>query len=351
MHRAIVATALLFAAAGAGTQPAVETIAEGLDHPWSVAFLPDGAMLITERSGNLRVVREGKLIEDPVGGVPDVYVRGQGGLFDIVLDPDFENNNVIYLSYAHGRAGENATRVMRATFDGSSLSNQQIIFTAKPWKRGPNHYGGRMAFLPDGTLLLTTGEDFELREQAQLLDSHLGKIIRINTDGSAPTDNPFVAADGALPEVFSYGHRNAQAILVAPDGTIWMHEHGPAGGDELNRIEPGLNYGWPVITYGLDYSGARVSPYTEFEGMQQPVTYWTPSIAPAGMTWLNGDLYVAALVERSVRQLQLRNGEVVNQQILFKDLGERLRDVRTGPDGALYLLTDSPDGKLLRVVP
>lgn len=350
---------IVFVSMSAFAEPRVETIAEGLEFPWSIAFLPDGSMLVTERSGKLRTIRDGTLVDAAVHGVPDVYVQSQAGLFDVVLDPDFANNRVLYLSFAHGRKGENATRVIRATFDGSSLSDQQVIFTATPWKRGPNHFGGRMTFLPDGTLLLTTGEDFDLREHAQLLDNHLGKIIRINTDGSAPADNPFVGIAGALPEIYSYGHRNPQAILVAPDGVVWMHEHGPAGGDELNRIESGLNYGWPVIAYGRDYSGARISPYTEYEGMQQPVEYWVPSIAPAGMTYYDGklfpdwrgDLFVAALVEQSIRRLDLHDGKVIEQEILLQDIGERLRDVRTGPDGALYVLTDSPNGKVLRVTP
>ena len=350
---------LLFAAPGAAADYRVETIAEGLEFPWSIAFLPDGALLVTERSGTLRVIRDGQLAAQPVAGVPDVFVQSQAGLFDVVLDPDFENNRQLYLSYAHGRRGRNATRVMRATFDGAALSDQQVIFTATPWKPGPNHFGGRMAFLPDGTLLLTTGEDFDWREKAQLLDNHLGKIIRINTDGSVPRDNPFTGSDAALPEIYSYGHRNPQAILVSGDGVIWMHEHGPAGGDELNVIEPGLNYGWPVITYGRDYSGARISPYTEYEGMQQPVTYWVPSIAPAGMALYDGelfpdwrgDLFVAALVERSVRRLDVDDGRIVGQEILLQELGERIRDVRAGPDGALYVLTDSAAGKVLRVAP
>lgn len=350
---------LMLAASAAIAENRIDTIAEGLEFPWSIAFLPDGTMLVTERSGNLRLIRDGRLVEQPIAGVPDVYVQSQAGLFDVVLDPDFDNNRLIYLSYAHGRSGRNATRVMRAIFDGSRLSDQQVIFTASPWKHGPNHFGGRMTFLPDGTLLLTTGEDFEQREKAQLLDNHLGKVIRINPDGSVPLDNPFRGTDGALPEIYSYGHRNPQAILVAGDGVIWMHEHGPAGGDELNVIEPGRNYGWPVITHGRDYSGARISPYTEYEGMEQPVTYWVPSIAPAGMAYYDGDLFpqwrgdlfVAALVERSVRRLDMANGKVAEQEILFRELDERIRDVRAGPDGALYVLTDSPAGKVLRVTP
>ncbi|HEY5643856.1 MAG TPA: PQQ-dependent sugar dehydrogenase [Woeseiaceae bacterium] len=340
--------------------PRVETIADGLEFPWSIAFLPDGAMLVTERSGRLRIVRDGKLLPDAVAGVPEVLVGGQGGLLDVVLDPAFAENQTIYLSFSFGTTARNATRVVSARFDGTSLSDLRVLFTASPFKKGMGHFGGRMAFLPDGTLLLTTGEGFDYRESAQSLGSHLGKTIRINPDGSVPLDNPFFSDDRALPEIFSYGHRNPQAILVSPaDGSILQHEHGPRGGDELNRIVAGRNYGWPVVTYGRDYSGARISPFETYPGMEPPLLHWTPSIAPAGMTLYDGalfpewrgDLFVAALAERSIRRIDLDNGTIVGQEVLFDDLGERMRDVRTGPDGALYVLTDSTDGRILRIVP
>ncbi len=336
-----------------------ETIADGLEYPWSIAFLPGGDMLVTERSGRLRIVRDGELLDEPVAGAPDTYVAGQGGYFDILPDPGFASNQTVYLSFAHGDRKQNATRVIRATFDGAALGNVQIIFTATPWKNTPHHYGGRMAFLQDGTLVITSGEGFTFREQAQRLDNHFGKVIRINTDGSVPEDNPFAGGD-SLPEIWSYGHRNPQGIVVVPDsGDVYLHEHGPRGGDELNRVEPGSNYGWPAITYGVDYSGATISPYTELPGMEQPIVYWSPSIAPAGMAYYDGalfpewqgDLLVSALVERSVRRLELDGGSVAAQELLFGELTERIRDVRVGPDGALYLLTDSPSGKVIRVSP
>lgn len=352
---------LLLAAFGvANAAPKVEVVAEGLEYPWSIAFLPGGEMLVTERNGRLRVIENGVLRKEPVAGVPEAYVTGQGGLFDVVPDPAFADNRIIYLSLAYGTASENATRVVRARYDGEALSEQTVLFTATPWKKGASHYGARMAFLPDGTLLVTVGEGFDYRESAQRLDTHLGKVVRIESDGSVPEDNPFVATSGALPEIYSFGHRNPQAILVsAGDGRIYLHEHGPRGGDELNLIEPGLNYGWPVATHGRDYSGARISPYEQYPGMQEPLLYWTPSIAPAGMTLYDGtlfpewrgDLFVAALAERSIRRLDLEDGAVVSQEVLFEELGERMRDVRTGPDGALYVLTDSMQGRVLRIVP
>ncbi len=352
--------ALLLCASLARADVRIETIAEGLDFPWSLAFLPDGSMLVTERSGQLRIVRRGVLQSDAIAGVPEVYVAGQGGLFEVILDPDFASNQTLYLSYAHGTKKENATRVMRAVLDGDSLVQQQVIFTVSPWKSTPHHFGARMAFLADGTLLMATGEGFNYREDAQRLSSQLGKVIRINTDGSIPDDNPFMGENDNSAPIWSYGHRNPQGIVVLPGtGDVYLHEHGPRGGDELNIIKPGLNYGWPVTSYGIDYSGARISPYTEYADMVEPIAYWVPSIAPAGMTYYDGelfpewrgDLFIAALVEKSIRRLELDDGIVVNQEILFDDLNVRMRDVRAGPDGALYLLTDSADGKILRVSP
>lgn len=350
----------MLCAAAAGAQYDIDTVAEGLDFPWSIAFVPDGSMLVTERSGQLRLIRDGELRDAPVSGVPDVYAAGQGGLFDVVLDPDFKSNRSLYLTYAHGTRRSNATRVAKATFDGSALSGLTVVFTATPLKSTPHHFGGRLVFLPDGTFLLTTGDGFNYREEALKLDNHLGKVVRLNRNGTVPTDNPFVRRAGALPEIWSYGHRNPQAIVRDTDsGTVYLHEHGPRGGDELNVIEPGRNYGWPAITYGIDYSGASISPYTELPGMEQPLVYWVPSIAPAGMAYYDadlfpewqGDLFVAALAERTIRRLDLENGQVVDQEVLFADLGYRFRDVRVGPDGALYLLTDSGSGKVLRVAP
>ncbi len=359
MYKLAVIVVVLVMASSARGDHAYETLAEGLEFPWSLAFLPDGEMLVTERAGRLRIIRDGLLVDEPVVGVPETYVAGQGGYFDVLPDPDFASNRQVYLSFAHGDRKQNAVRVIRARFDGAALDDVRTIFTAAPWKDTPHHYGGRMAFMSDGSLLLTTGEGFTYREEAQKLDNHFGKVIRINTDGSVPEGNPFIG-DDALSEIWSYGHRNPQGIVVVPESqAVYLHEHGPRGGDELNLVEPGNNYGWPAIAYGIDYSGATISPYTELPGMEQPITYWDPSIAPAGMAYYDGDLFpdwqgdlfVSALVERSVRRLDMDGGAVVAQQVLFDDLGERIRDVRVGPDGALYLLTDSPSGKVVRVSP
>ncbi len=337
-----------------------ETVAADLNHPWSLAFLPDGSMLVTERAGQLRVIRDGKLVATPVAGVPDAYVAGQGGMFEVLPDPAFAENQTLYLSFAHGDKKDNATRVVRARFDGAQLTDVKTIFTATPSKDTVHHFGARMAFLPDGTLLVTVGEGSRYREEAQKPENHLGSIVRINTDGSIPADNPYVGDASVQPEIWSWGHRNPQGIVVLPgSAVVYSHEHGPRGGDELNLIEPGKNYGWPAITYGIDYSGAKISPYSELPGMEQPVVYWVPSIAPSGMSYYDGelfpewrgDLFISALAEQSVRRLQLQDGAVVSQEVLFADLGQRIRDVRSGPDGALYLLTDSSRGKVLKVTP
>lgn len=344
----------------AQAQYRIETVAGGLAHPWSLAFLPDGRLLVTERAGRLRIIADGELLPEPVAGVPEAYVASQGGLFEVLPAPDFAASGYICLSLAHGNAGANATRLVRGRLENHGFVDPQVLFTAHPTKDTPVHYGGRMAWLPDGTLVLGLGDGFDYREQAQRLDSHTGTLVRLNPDGSVPADNPFVGREDALPEIWSYGHRNVQGLVHdAQRGVLWQHEHGPRGGDELNRIEPGRNYGWPVVSHGVDYSGARVTPYTEMAGMEAPLLHWTPSIAPAGMAlyegelfpdW-RGDLFVAALAERSVRRIVLRDGRPVDQEILFTELGERIRDVRSGPDGALYLLTDSVDGRVLRVVP
>lgn len=338
----------------------IETVANGLDHPWSLAFLPDGVMLVTERVGRLRVIEQGTLREAPVAGVPAVFASGQAGLFEVLPDPEFASNRMLYLSYAHGDNDANGLRVARARFDGGELHDVVPIFSAQPLKRGSAHYGGRLAWLPDATLVIGVGDGFIHREAAQKLDSHFGKLVRIARDGAVPTDNPFVARPGALPEIYSLGHRNPQALLFdRENGALYEHEHGPRGGDELNRIAAGKNYGWPLITHGIDYTGARISPWTERDGLEQPLLHWTPSIAPAGMTLYRGalfpswreSLFVAALAEKSVRRVPMKNGVPGAQEILFTELDERFRDVREGPDGALLLLTDSDEGRVLRVLP
>lgn len=337
----------------------IETVATGLNHPWSIAFLPDGDLLVTERAGSLRLISDG-VISEPIVGVPPSYVERQAGLFDVVLHPDFANNQLIYLSLAHGDGRANATRLIRGKFENRELKNVEVLFTAKPLKKGPGHFGARFAFLPDSTLLLSIGDGYSYMRQAQTLDNHFGKIVRLNDDGSIPEDNPFLDAKEVLPEIWSYGHRNAQAIVVDRDAMrVYANEHGPKGGDEINWIGGGQNYGWPLATYGIDYSGAEITPYTEHVGTTQPLLHWTPSIAPGGMASvqselfpeLDGDLLVAALKAREVRHVKIEGNKVVAEQRLFTEVNDRIRDVRSAPDGSIYLLTDSPNGKVLRVVP
>lgn len=335
----------------------LEVVADGLHHPWSVAQLPAGDFLVTERRGRLLHIAPDGGVSD-ISGVPATYVAGQGGFFDIVLHPAFADNGLVYLSYAQGDATANSTAVMRARLQDGALVDQREILRVNPRKDTPQHYGGRLAFLPDGTLLVTTGEGFDYREAAQAIDSEMGKVLRIDEDGGIPADNPF--SDPGSERVWSYGHRNPQGLVVNADtGTVYLHEHGPRGGDELNVIRPGDNYGWPAITHGVDYSGAYVSPFTEAPGMQQPDWLWIPSIAPSGIAlyrgerypqW-RGDLFVGALVDREVRRLVLRNGQVIAEHALFGEVDSRVRDVRAAPDGYLYLLTDSENAKLLRVLP
>jgi aldose sugar dehydrogenase len=336
-------------------------IARGLDHPWSMAFLPDGTMLVTERAGRLRLIREGSLQSQPVPGVPAVHTGSQAGLFDIVLHPNFAQNHLVYLTYAAGTKAANGTQVARARFDGAALRDLQVIFKAQPLKDTDNHYGGRIAFLPDGTFALTLGEGFEYREKAQDLASDLGKIVRLNEDGSVPADNPFIGRASVRPEIFTWGHRNPQGLAFdVQTGRLYETEHGPRGGDELNIIVAHRNYGWPVITYGMDYSGAYVSPYTRRAGLEQPVIYWTPSIAPSGLavyrgdkfpSW-KGDLFVGALAFKHLRRVHLdERGAIVGQEELLKDLHWRIRDVRAPSDGYLYVSTDEADGRVLRLEP
>jgi glucose/arabinose dehydrogenase len=339
----------------------VTEIAQGLDHPWSMAFLPDGSMLVTERVGRLRLIRGGVLRPEPIRGVPAVHTGSQAGLFDVVLHPKFAQNGAVYLTYAAGTKAANGTQVARARFDGSTLHDLHVIFRAMPWKDTDNHYGGRMAFLPDGTFALTIGEGFEYREKAQDLTSDLGKIVRLNEDGSVPRDNPFIGQASVRPEIYTWGHRNEQGLTVdVQSGRLYETEHGPRGGDELNIIVAGRNYGWPVITYGMDYSGAYVSPYTRRPGLEQPVVYWTPSIAPSGLAiyrgdrfpaW-RGDLFAGALAFKHLRRVHLdEHGNVAYQEELLNDLHWRIRDVRAAPDGYLYVCTDEADGRVLRLEP
>lgn len=340
------------------------TLAEGLDIPWALAFLPNGDMLVTELDGRLRLISNGALVREPIAGIPSVYRASQGGLMDLVLHPNYAENQLVYLSLASGNPKANALRVIRGTFTGTELTNIQTVFEAAPSKDTPVHYGGRMAFLPDNSLLITVGDGFDYREEAQNPGSHFGTIVRVWDDGKVPEDNPFVAKAGGKPEVWTYGHRNPQGILYDPvRGQVFSTEHGPRGGDELNLIEAGKNYGWPAISYGINYTGARVSPFTAYEGMEQPLKYWDPSFGPSGMSvyrgaafpqW-NGDILVSSLVFKHVRRIQLDGTTVVGDSVLFPELTNRVRDVRVGPDGLIYLLlegTEEPkSGKIVRIQP
>ena len=349
---------LLLSAQSGAAEYTLETVAEDLDHPWSVAFLPNGEFLIAELGGRLLRLSADGSKKTNIDGVPDTYVAQQGGFFDIVLHPDFETNNTVYLSYAHGGPDANGTGIIRATLAETKLENSELILLVATVKDTPVHYGGRMLFRPDGTLLLTTGDGFDYREKAQDINTELGKVLRINPNGSAASDNPF--AEQGSPRVWTYGHRNPQGLALDADtGDVYLHEHGPKGGDELNKLTMGSNYGWPATTLGVDYSGAHVSPFKELPGMEQPEWFWVPSIAPSGLAWYGGDafpqwrgdLFVGALVNKDVRRLDLEDGKIIGEEKLFGEIGERIRDVRSGPDGYLYLLTDSKDGKLIRVKP
>lgn len=337
----------------------VETVAGGLENPWGMAFLPDGRLLVTERPGRLRMVRDGALVHEPVDGVPDVYAAGQGGLLDVAIDPDFADNRLIYLSYAEGNLLRAGTVVSRARLDGMRLRDVEEIFRAEGRSRGNQHFGSRLLFDNDGRLFITLG-DRKHRETPQDLGDHRGSSIRISPDGSVPDDNPFVGREGARPEIFSYGHRNMQGIALDPDtGRIWANEHGPRGGDEVNVLRAGLNYGWPVITYGEEYRGGTIGSGTEAEGMEQPLTYWVPSIAPSGMAFYTGDafpqwqgnLFVGALAGSMLVRLELDGERITHEERLLEALGRRIRDVETGPDGLLYLLVDEPSTPILRLSP
>jgi len=347
----------------------VATLASGLEQPWGLAFLPDGAMLVTERPGRLRLVTPEGKIGQAIPGVPEVDARSQGGLLDVALDPDFAENRLVYLSYSEkGEGGTNGTAVARGRLTQSlspQLRDVEVVFRQQPKVRGTNHFGSRLVFDRAGHLFITLGErqKADFRSQAQDPGSHLGKIVRIWPDGTVPDDNPFADPDnaaGALPEIWSYGHRNAQGAALHPEtGKLWENEHGPRGGDEVNIPDAGKNYGWPVVTYGTEYSGLPVgSGESAAPGMEQPVHYWVPSIGPSGMAFYTGDaipewqdnLFVGGLARPGLYRLVLDGETVTHEEPLLKDIGLRIRDVRQGPDGALYLLTDEEDGQILRIV-
>lgn len=365
LHRRVAAglLGLLCTAGAAAADYRIDTVAEGLEHPWSLGFLPDGRVLVTERPGRLRVIDRDAdggfaLRAAPLAGLPPVFASGQAGLFDVLVDPAFAQTRRIYLSFAHGTTRANHLRIVHARVGADGLEAVTPILTTQPAKTHAQHFGGRMAWMADGTLVVGMGDGNLERTDALRLHTHLGKHLRIDRDGGIPADNPFVGRAGARPEILSIGHRNPQGLVRVGDA-LYAHEHGPKGGDELNRITPGASYGWPITTDGVDYTGARVTPYTRWPGVTPPLTHWTPSIAPAGLAWYDGalfpewrgSLFVAALVERSVRRVPMAGGTPGPQEVLFAELGERIRDVRAGPDGALYLLTDSAQGRVLRVAP
>ncbi len=342
----------------------VETLASGLVNPWSLAFLPDGRMLVTERPGRMRLVtRDGKL-SPPLGGVPPVFARSQGGLLDVILDRNFASNRTIYFCYAEPFDGGGRTALARAQLEAGEtpgLNDVKVIYRQHgPPSRG-GHFGGRIVQGADGNLFLTNGEHFIDRDMAQTLDNDLGKIVRITPEGAAPKDNPFVGRAGARPEIWSIGHRNPQGLAINPaDGKLWEQEHGPMGGDEINIVAPGKNYGWPLVSYGLNYEGTPVGTgKAQMPGMEDSVWHWTPSIAPSGLTFYTRDLFPAwkgslfsgALKFQLLSRLEIKGDTAVKEERLLQGLRERIRDVRQGPDGALYLLTDSGAGRILRVSP
>jgi len=340
----------------------ITEVAKGLNGAWAFEFLPDQRILVTERLGNLRIIGTDGKISAPLKGLPKVYFEGQGGLLDVALDPQFATNRTLYWTYAEPRDGGNGTALAKGVLstDESSVESVQVIFRQMPTFNSKLHFGSRIVFAPDGKLFLALGERSvpEARVHSQDLNSHFGKVVRINPDGSVPSDNPFVGRSDAKPEIWSYGHRNIQAAALDLQGKLWTIEHGPRGGDELNQPQAGLNYGWPVITYGIEYSGPKIEGgITQKEGMEQPVYYWDPVIAPSGMMVYDGDLFpewqgnifVGGMVSTKLVRLQMQDGKVVGEEWLLQDRGRRIRDVKQGPDGAVYVVTEAADGELLRI--
>ncbi|SFM40235.1 PQQ-dependent sugar dehydrogenase [Variovorax sp. OV329] len=356
---------MLAGATAAMAEPRPVVVASGLENPWGLAFLPSGRYLVTEKLGRMRVIdAEGK-VSAPLQGVPQVAIGGQGGLLDVVLDSGFDSNRTLYFCFsepdADGRANSTALAKAQLSTDRARLENVRVIFSQQPKVASRNHFGCRIAEGKDGNLYMTMGDRFSRKEDAQKLDNHLGKIIRVTKDGAAPPDNPFVGQAGALPEIWSYGHRNGQGLAFAQDGRLWMTEHGPQGGDEINIVQPGHNYGWPVITYGENYGGGKIGDgITAKEGMDPPLHYWVPSIAPSGMAFLNsdrygkgwrGNLFVGSLKFGYLDRIEIQGGKVVAEHKFLEDDRARIRDVRQGPDGLIYVLTDQSKGQLIRLQP
>jgi glucose/arabinose dehydrogenase len=344
-----------------------EVLAKGLEHPWAVAFIGNGRMLVTERPGRLRLIDAGGKIGAPIAGLPDIDVGGQGGMLDLIADREFERNRMVYFCFAEPAAkpesgNSTALASARLSDDATRLEQVKILFSQRPKVQSELHFGCRIVDNEDGTLFLALGERYKRMQDAQKLDNHLGKIVRIRKNGAVPSDNPFAKKQGgALPEIWSYGHRNPQGATRGIDGKLWINEHGAQGGDEINRPEAGRNYGWPVITWGENYGGGKIGEgLTSKPGMEQPIHYWMPSIAPSGMTFLRstrygkawqGNLFVGSLKFKYLDRLELKDGKVVREEKLLEDLGQRIRDVREGPDGLLYVLTDESNGQLLRLKP
>jgi glucose/arabinose dehydrogenase len=337
----------------------VVEVARGLERPWALAFLPDGRMLVTERPGRLRIISRDGEVGPPLAGVPEVIAQGQGGLLDVAISPAFAQDRLVYLSYAEPGPGGGGTAVARGRLGDRGLEDVQVIWRQEPKVSGANHWCSRLVFRPDGTLFVTLGDRYGHRERAQDLSTTIGKLVRINPDGTVPKDNPFVGRAGARPEIWSYGHRNVQAAALDASGRLWTVEHGARGGDELNAPEAGKNYGWPVITYGVDYSGAKIGAGTSKPGMEQPVYYWDPVIAPSGAVFYTGDafpdwrgsLLVGSLQPGRLVRLQIANGRVVREERHLGEQGERIRDVRQGPDGLVYVVIDSSRARILRLEP
>jgi aldose sugar dehydrogenase len=338
----------------------VETIAKGLEHPWSLAFLPDERMLVTERPGRLRLIARDGRVSEPLDGVPRVYASGQGGLLDVVLSPAFDTDRLVYLSFAESGEGGASTAVARGRLGEHGLEKTQVIWRQQPKVSGSNHWGSRIVFRPDGTLFVTLGDRFDYSDGAQDLSTTIGKIVRINPDGSAPRDNPFVGRAGARPEIWSYGHRNVQAAALDPEtGQLWTAEHGARGGDELNHPDAGKNYGWPVISYGVHYSFLKIGEGTAKSGMEQPVYYWDPVIAPSGMVFYTGNLFagwknnilIGSLTPGLLVRLVMKDGKVAQEERYLGEIEERIRNVRQAKDGSFYLVTDARNGRILRITP
>ncbi|OLF81403.1 glucose dehydrogenase [Maricaulis sp. W15] len=340
----------------------VETVAEGLEFPWSIAFLPDGDMLVSEREGRLRLIDDGVLRDAPITGLPDMLVSRQGGLLGLALHPEFDSNRLVYFAFSEGRINANHTALARGRLsdDATALETVETLFRVNFDKARGLHFGGRIQFIADGTLLLTLGEGGLHPNEAQNLANHLGSVVRLNDDGTVPFDNPFVSVRGAGPEIYTYGHRNVQGIAINPQtGSVWTHEHGARGGDEINIIEAGNNYGWPRITWGIDYDGTPISDATHGDGLEQPIWFWDPSIAPSGMAFYEGegferwqgDVFIGALAGSRLVRMEVDGDRVISSEDLLVDRGDRIRDVASGPDGHLYILTDSDEGAVLRLVP